>query len=227
MLTELFDQILKTKKEILLRPHKLKSKQIISNYVQENPGKAKLNIGSGGSVLPGWLNADIWSYDGTVYMDVSEKLPFNNNTVQIIKTEHMIEHLEYETCKYFFQECFRVLQSDGVLRLSTPSLEKLILLYSGRGKVNIQKLLEHHRQYHQRPTENINAWFNDHVRLWGHQFIFDQPTLLGLLKEVGFTQIKECKYGESEHINLQGVETHDEGVEWMRWAYVMIFEASK
>ena len=227
MLTKLFNQILKKKKEILLRPHKLKFKQIISNYIQENPSKIKLNIGSGGLCLSGWLNGDIWSYDGTVYMDVSEILPFDNNTVQFIKTEHMIEHLEYETCKYFFQECFRVLQQDGVLRISTPSLEELILLYSGQGKVDIPELLKHHRQYHQRPTENINAWFNDHVRLWGHQFIFDQTTLLGLLKEVGFTKIKECKYGESEHPDLQGVETHDEGIEWMKWAYVMIFEAYK
>ena len=116
----------------------------------------------------------------------------------------MIEHLEYATCKYFFQECFRVLQSNGVLRISTPSLEKLILLYSEQGKVDTLELLAHHRQYHQRPTENINAWFNDHVRLWGHKFIFDQSTLLGLLKEVGFTKIKECKYGESEQGALRG-----------------------
>ena len=40
-------------------------------------------------------------------------------------------------------------------------------------------------------------------------------------------EIKECKYGESEHPDLQGVETHDEGIEWMKWAYVMIFEAYK
>ena len=227
MLTELFNQILKIKKEALLKPHKIKSKQVISNYIQENPNRIKLNIGSGGSGIAGWLNGDIWFYEGTVYMDVAETLPFNNSSVQFIKTEHMIEHLEYATCKYFFQECFRVLQSNGVLRISTPSLEKLILLYSGQGKVDTLELLAHHRQYHQRPTENINVWFNDHVRLWGHKFIFDQSTLLGLLKEVGFTKIKECKYGESEHSDLQGVETHDEDVEWMRWAYVMIFEVSK
>ena len=104
MLTELFNQILKIKKEALLKPHKIKSKQVISNYIQENPNRIKLNIGSGGSGIAGWLNGDIWFYEGTVYMDVAETLPFNNSSVQFIKTEHMIEHLEYATCKYFFQE---------------------------------------------------------------------------------------------------------------------------
>ena len=85
MLTELFNQILKIKKEALLKPHKIKSKQVISNYIQENPNRIKLNIGSGGSGIAGWLNGDIWFYEGTVYMDVAETLPFNNHMFSLSK----------------------------------------------------------------------------------------------------------------------------------------------
>lgn len=227
MFTEFLNFLHKFKTDIWLAPYKKQSKKQIQSYVNKHNNCIRLNIGSGSTLISGYLNGDIWPHPGTVYMNVSEKLPFDDQSVKFIKCEHMIEHLDYSVCQFFLCECHRVLRKDGVLRISTPSLEKLISLYLEQGQIPHSELIQHHQDYHHQPTENICGWFNDHVRLWGHQFIFDQITLLELLKKSGFSRIQEVKYGESQYPELQNVETHDEGVEWMQWAYVMLFEACK
>ncbi|MFN7517617.1 MAG: class I SAM-dependent methyltransferase [Dolichospermum sp.] len=227
MFTEFLNFIHQLKKNIYLAPYKEQSKQRIYDYVTKNQDCIKLNIGSGATLIPGYLNGDIWTHPGTVYMNVSEKLPFDDQSVKFIKCEHMVEHLDYSVCQFFFSECYRVLHRDGVLRISTPSLEKIISLYLGKGQISHSELIEHHQNYHNRPNTNICSWFNDHMRLWGHEFIFDQTTLFSLLKQAGFREIQEVEYGKSQHLQLQNIETHDEGVEWMKSAYVMIFEVNK
>lgn len=227
MFTELMQKIIQIKQDLWLLPHKIRSRRRIAAYIREHQGQVRLNLGAGCSPMEGWLNGDIWPYPGTVYMDASRRLPFADGSVEFVRCEHLVEHLSYADSRRLLGECYRVLQADGILRISTPALEKLIALYWGEGQPAHAELLAHHQAYHNRPAENICAWFNDHVRLWGHQFIFDQATLTQLLKEVGFEHFVACQYGESQHPPLQGVEIHDEGVAWMRWAYVVILEAYK
>lgn len=227
MLTKLVNSLLHLKQKMWLLPHKARSRRVINQFIQENPKKVRVNLGSGYKLMNGWLNADNWPYAGTVYIDVSQRLPFGDGEVELIKCEHLIEHLEYRVCRDLFRESYRVLQKGGILRLSTPDLAKLIKLYSDKTEPTPETLLEHHCTYHNRTANTMCAWFNDHMRLWGHQFIFDEPTLLSLLKESGFTRVQSYRYGESQNPHLKNVEIHDEGVEWMQWAYIMIFEAHK
>lgn len=227
MFVQVLNRIFQIKQNLWLLPYKIRSKRKIAAYFKENAECVQLNIGSGSNLLPGWLNGEVWPNKGTVYIDASKRLPFKDSSVRFINCEHLIEHLGYETCQYFFKECFRVLGEDGVLRISTPNLERLIPLYLGTSGLSPEEILTHHRQYHDSTVENMCGWFNDHMRLWGHKFIFDEPTLTELLRTASFSRIIKCEYGKSQHPELQEIEKHDEGVEWMKWAYVMIFEAYK
>jgi len=187
----------------------------------------KVNIGSGTSLLKGWLNGDSWPFRGTVYIDASEKLPFNDKSVHFINCEHLLEHLGYDACEKFLAECRRVLVKDGVLRISTPSLKKLIGIYSGQFHIPPSEILKHHSLHHNARVSDMCQWLNDHFYLWGHRFVFDEISIKGLLTRAGFSGVMECKYGESRHPELSGIDRHDEGAEWIKSAYTMIFEAEK
>jgi predicted SAM-dependent methyltransferase len=227
MFQEIIDSIVQTKRTLWLLPHRLRSQKAIAKYVTTNLNCVRVNIGSGPTLLPGWLNGDIWPYPGTVYIDATRQLPFDDKSVHFINCEHMIEHIGFDECRFFFQECSRVLCNEGVLRLTTPELTRLIQLYMGQGEVSETVLLKHHRQYHGRPAPHICAWFNDHMHLWGHKFIFDEATLYDLLHCCGFAQLTPCRFGISQHPPLQNIERHHENVEWMKTAYLAIVEASK
>jgi predicted SAM-dependent methyltransferase len=208
-------------------PYRRKSDQNIAEYIQRHPGQIRINLGSSGSLLPGWLNADIWKIPGAVYMDALKRLPFDDGTVQIINAEHFIEHLDLDQGRQFLAEANRVLAPDGVLRLTTPNLERLMGMYLGHVQPTGDVLLEHHRTFHGRPARDLCSWFNDHMHQWGHRYLYDEQALDRSLAEAGFRQRRRCQFGESEHPALVGIESHDEGVAWMRTSYLLIVEARK
>jgi hypothetical protein len=48
--------------------------------------------------------------------------------------------------------------------------------------------------------------FNNYMRSWGHQFIYDEATLAGLLAKSGFVSVHRCEIGHSDDLNLAGQE---------------------
>lgn len=227
MFTEFLNSILNTKRKLWLLPHKIRSGRKIASYLRRNAHCVKVNIGSGAGLLKGWLNGDSWPFEGTVYIDALRKLPFNDESVDFINCEHMLEHLEYGACEKFLAECRRVLKKGGVLRISTPNLTKLVGIYLGQFHIPPSKILEHYNLYHNAKVSDMCQWFNDHFYRWGHRFIFDETSMKEFLTKAGFFDVTECVYGESRHPELCGVEGHDEGVEWTKNGYTMIFEAEK
>ena len=60
------------------------------------------------------------------YCNASKKIPFNNSSVDFIYTCHMLEHLDNEETKVFFEECYRVLKPNCTLRVAVPNFQLLI-----------------------------------------------------------------------------------------------------
>lgn len=208
-------------------PHRINSARKTAGYLRQNAHCVKVNIGSGNSLLEGWLNGDSWPFEGTVYIDASGRLPFKDESVDFINCEHLAEHLGYGLFEKFLAECRRILKKKGVLRISTPNLVKLIEIYSGQFHLLPAAILEHHNSYHNADTGDMCRWLNDHFYRWGHRFIFDETAIKGLLIRAGFSGIAECEFGKSAHPELCGIDRHDEGVDWVKNAYTMIFEAEK
>ena len=96
-----------------------------------NPNNLNLNIGSGETFFPGFINLDKISWRSKkqknfVPFDITlDKLPYNNNTISNIYCSNVIEHLENSHVQNFLSECIRVLNRNGVLRLITPDPEFL------------------------------------------------------------------------------------------------------
>src|SRR3954469_19569342 len=91
----------------------------------------RVNIGSSGEHVEGWINADLLRDPGgrCLRMDATERWPFDNGAVEAINSEHVIEHLERSDAPVFFAEAFRVLRPGGVIRTSTPDLRGIAEAY--------------------------------------------------------------------------------------------------
>jgi len=78
--------------------------------------------------LPKWFPEfiEIVKEKNIRYCNASKKIPFNNSSVDFIYTCHMLEHLDNEETKVFFEECYRVLKPNCTLRVAVPNFQLLI-----------------------------------------------------------------------------------------------------
>lgn len=99
-----------------------------------SPEKTCINVGSGDWEANGWLNLDyptewyngIQSKHKIIPFDIrQDKIPFPNNSVDLIYCSHVIEHIENIHIENFFKETYRVLKTGGGIRIATPDAEFL------------------------------------------------------------------------------------------------------
>jgi predicted SAM-dependent methyltransferase len=177
-------------------------------YLRDDP-QPKLQVGGGWHRLDGWLNTDLSLVARDVMlMDATQAFPLPDDTFCYVYTEHMIEHVPYGDAAGMLRQCYRVLRPGGVLRVVTPDLAAILSLYGPSLSDLQQRYLSwfcgqllpagHPRS----ATSVVNAMF----RLWGHQFIYDEITLADALVRAGFHTVVRRRLGESEHIELRGLE---------------------
>jgi predicted SAM-dependent methyltransferase len=168
----------------------------------------KLHIGGGPRCLDGWLNTDVALLPGVVQMDAAQPFPFAEAVFDYVFTEHMIEHVSFEGAMLMLRECYRVMKTGAVIRVTTPNLGSIVGLYSKDLSQLQRSYLHWFCKAHlgpdcpATPARAINAMF----RLWGHQFIYDEETLADMFGKVGFAEISRHPLMQSEHRELQNLE---------------------
>ena len=81
----------------------------------------KVQFGCGGNRLNGWENYD-WD------VDISKRLPFDDNSVTHVLAEHVMEHISIHNAWNFIEECYRILSPGGYIRLAVPCVSKIFKL---------------------------------------------------------------------------------------------------
>lgn len=93
-----------------------------------------INIGAGDFYHPYWHNLDTpndYYADrqkkglGYIQYDLTSKqpLPFNDNSIQVMYTSHVIEHINNEDVIYLFREVHRCLRLGGYFRITCPDID--------------------------------------------------------------------------------------------------------
>jgi len=170
----------------------------------------RLQLGAGKRHIGGWLSTDLRPKGpDSVYLDVTERFPFNDGSLDFIFGEHVIEHVSWDNGQKMLHECFRALRPGGVLRLATPDFARLMQLYRGAaGPDGDHYLRWHHRRF--TPEEPIHPLvvINHNMRAWGHTFLYDEEMLTSAIGDAGFTGIGRHDFGQSPHSELCAVEQH-------------------
>jgi predicted SAM-dependent methyltransferase len=175
------------------------ARRLKSSQRSWRPAADRLHLGCGSNLLPGWTNVDLNAAAGVIEHDLTEPFPLPSETVKFIYSEHFIEHITRGQASALLKECRRVLVPGGVIRLSTPSLEKLLEEYAARRTTEWSDVCW-------RPNTPCRM-VNEGMRLWGHQFVYDLDELTLLLNEAGFEQLAQVAWRESRHPELKGLES--------------------
>ena len=183
---------------------------------------SKLQIGSGHNILPGWYNSDLF---GPYPLDATRPFPIPDNSFDRIYSEHMIEHITYIQSQQMLSECYRILKPGGRIRISCPDLQFLIDMYLNPQEIH-RRYMDYYTPYWAPRKEPIFV-FNNFVRDWGHQFIYDRPTLIKSLVDIGFHNILEYNVRESADPNFQNLEIVSRMPEGLLQLETMTLEATK
>jgi len=163
----------------------------------------KLNIGCGKVKFPGWVNIDI-EPGADLVIDVRKRLPFNDNTVDLIYNEHFLEHITFEEGEKALREFRRCLKKKGVLRIALPDLDSIIQQYDKEFKN--EDWFPTGYEFVETKGMAINMAF----RWWGHKYLYNEEDLGNQLIKAGFQKMKRCEWNKSNYPELSNLETRKE-----------------
>jgi predicted SAM-dependent methyltransferase/glycosyltransferase involved in cell wall biosynthesis len=163
-----------------------------------------LNIGCGRKHLNGFVNMDIVRpYDKK--LDARAGLPYPDQSVKGVYSEHFFEHLTQAEGLRFMRECRRVLKSGGRVRVAMPDLDEIVQRYQTedwRGEGDMFKLGFDW-------VVNRCEMMNIAMREWGHKHVYNEEELIRIARCAGLEPVARYRNGESDTPQFVGRETRN------------------
>jgi len=141
--------------------------------IQENENFLRLHLGCGNIHFPGYVNIDYRKTKSTDYVCNVVKLPFPNDSVEIIETYHMIEHLPKDVFIEAIQNWWEKLIPGGKLVIECPDFDKTVEEYLRGDEGRLNNIFGLQR-------------FEGDSHFWGYNF----ARLEELLEKYGFKGVK-------------------------------------
>lgn len=183
----------------------------------------KLHLGCGGNHIKGFINSDVLG--NGVHINICKPLPFKDNSLDIVYSSHLVEHIYKRDFIKHLKECHRVLRKGGKLIVQTPNLQMLSeCVYDIFSEEN--KIIK----------EGFSEFFDDEIvgsdlingcthLLFGHKYVYDYYEMLRLFKKSGFNLFKLSKNFE---VGVKEIEENLKSNRDMFWdTYTMTIVGEK
>jgi len=149
-----------------------------------------------------------WNRNNKInFANASKKLPFKNDSIDVIYSSHMLEHLSRSEAINFIFEVRRSLSNGGILRISVPDLRKLVERYIGNSDADafVENTLL--------ADVKLNS-IKDKLKLLvigfrHHQWMYDGKSLSKLLLDCGFTRVFILDPGITKIKNHEGLNLYE------------------
>lgn len=147
----------------------------------------KLHLGCGWRNFgPDWIHIDGGDYEHLEYNDIT-KLPFEDSSVDLIYSSHVLEYFDREEVIIVLHEWKRVLKKDGTLRIAVPDFESMVRLYVDK-KITLSQIIG--------PLYGKMNMAEEKIY---HKTTYDFNSLKDICEELGFINFKRYDWKETEH----------------------------
>ena len=109
-----------------------------------------LNLGCGKRYVVNdvWVNADMLPIGKEVLKcNFLNGIPYETNRFSVVYHSHVLEHFSKEDGIIFLKECYRVLNTGGILRIALPNLEKIATEYLNNLNLARQNIFNADKNY--------------------------------------------------------------------------------
>jgi len=138
------------------------------------------------------------------FANAGKYIPEKDNSVDILYSSHMLEHLDKRETKQFICEAKRILIPGGIIRIVVPDFDKLINDYMVSN--NPEKFLDDSCLVGEKPKTIIKKL---QYLIQGHGWhfnMYNKTTLIDLLKKYKFKEIAIINPGETRIKQVDGLD---------------------
>lgn len=170
----------------------------------QNSEEIKLELGAGAKKgVNGWTTVAFDQAD--INYDLRKGIPLKSNSVDVIYSSHMLEHIQYKHLLVFLSECRRVLKKGGQFSVCVPNARLYIEAYmKGQmfreretfyppGMVDTGSLMD---------QMNYIAYLGNE-----HAYMFDEENFIATLKQGGFKKAELREYDGELDIDWRDYES--------------------
>jgi len=147
------------------------------------------------------------------YADAIRKIPVPDDSVDVLYTSHMLEHLDRNEAALFFNQAKRVLKRGGILRIAIPDLRMIIDSYNVDGDAD--KFVNATLLSIPKPQGLFQRIKATVIGGRHHHWMYDVNSLTKLIRENGFDKISALAAGQTGIADAGGLdlyERHEESI---------------
>lgn len=157
------------------------------------------------------------------YGDIVKGLPVADNSADGVYCSHILEHLALEDCRTALRNTIRIMKPGALFRCVVPDLEAfsrdyLRRLDSGEDSASLAYIT---MMGENRRPSTVRERIADMLGNDRHRWMWDRKSLAFELRQVGFSDVRECKFNDSANPMFKYVE------EESRFAGAVALEGSK
>jgi len=130
-----------------------------------------------------------------IFADAAKHIPEKNDSIEVLYSSHMFEHLDIKAANFFLKESHRVLKSGGILRLIVPDLRLLAAEYMRCGDGDI--FIENTLLTRPRPKTILQKMKYLLVGDRNHQWMYDGISLCKMVSSAGFLKPRIMEPGQT------------------------------
>lgn len=158
----------------------------------------KVQIGGGDHRIDGFFNIDAVP-PADLLWDIREGIPLHDASVQLMFSEHFLEHIDYpRSVKHYAREAHRVLADGGQLVTGVPDAAFLLKHYPANPELATEMVERWYSKRNCRGDINtfldlINYAFRDQddtPNYTPHLWAYDEKKLIQLFTEAGFRTVE-------------------------------------
>jgi len=154
----------------------------------------KLELGAGEKRdVAGWTYVDR-NENCDITLDLTQPLPFPDNSVHMIYSSHLLEHFKYGDLVNFLKECFRILKQGGIFNAAVPNARIYLNAYHNPEGFEPDTFCLYEPAYNYNSEidyVNYIAYMDGH-----HRYMFDEDNLIVILKKVCFRNVRLREFDE-------------------------------
>ena len=144
------------------------------------------------------------------YGDIIKGLPISSDSCDGVYCSHTLEHLSLQDFRKALQNTYRILKDGGIFRCVVPDLEYcarnyLDALGQGQAQASVEFVSSILMGVKERPRGVkglLGSYFGNSHHLW----MWDHKSLANELKQVGFRDIRNCTFNDSQDDMFTRVE---------------------
>ena len=145
------------------------------------------------------------------YGDATKGLPIQDQSVDVLYSSHMLEHLDRIEVILFLKEAFRVLRPGGIIRVAVPDIQIQVAQYNEF--YDADSFIESTHMCVPRPRSISQRLRLLLVGTRHHQWMYDGASLISLLQKNGFIKSKVMPAGQTNIFDHEPLDLYERASE--------------